>query len=47
VEPPMTSSLSFQKGKYLSSEEGYSGKEGAILLYLKCLSNKQELFFTS
>jgi len=47
VEPPMTSSLSFQKGKYLSNEKRYSKKEKAILLYLKCLSNKQELFFTS
>jgi len=35
VEPPMTSSLSLQKRKYLSNEKRYSKKENAILLYLE------------
>jgi len=34
-EPPMTSSLSLQKCKYLLNEERYSGKEGAIPLYFE------------
>jgi len=35
VEPPMTSSLSLQKRKYLSNEKRYAKKENAILLYFE------------
>jgi len=35
VEPPMTSSLSLQKRKYLSNEKRYSKKENAILFYFE------------
>jgi len=45
VEPPMTSSLSFQKGKYLSNEEGYSGEEGAILLCFKMPFRRAGIIF--
>jgi len=35
VEPPMMSSLSVQKRKYLLNEKRYSKKENTILLYFE------------